>query len=70
MFERMTSIPEQSRVMCVKLPGRETELVRGEMMHVSGGCILPGDDPLDHIPDIIGIIDDIYDMASEWWDII
>jgi len=39
MFERMMSMPEQSLVNCVKLPGQEAELARGEMMHASGGCI-------------------------------
>jgi hypothetical protein len=60
-------VPEHSPVTCVKLPGQETGLARGKMVNTSGGCILPGCDPLEHIEDIIEIIDDIYDLASEWW---
>ncbi len=58
-------MPEYSPVTCVKLPGQETELARGEMVNTSGGCFLPGDGSLDHIPDVIGVIDDIYDIISE-----
>lgn len=64
MTERITSIPAHVSVTCVQLPGQEIELARGEMANTSGGCILPGEDPLEHLEDII---DDIYDAVSEWW---
>ena len=73
MTERITSMPARVSVTCVQLPGQEIELARGEMANTSGGCILPGEDLLEHDPlepleDIIeDIIDDICDTVSEWW---
>jgi hypothetical protein len=64
MTKRMTSLPEQPSVTCVQLPSREAELVPDETMNISGGCLLPGEDPLEHLADIV---DDIYDLVSEWW---
>ena len=61
MTERITSTPEQISVTCVQLPGQETGLARGEMANTSGGCILPGGEPVD-------LIDIIEDAVSEWWD--
>ena len=72
MTERMTSMPEQTSVTCVQLPGQETGLARGEMANTSGGCILPGGDPAELLEDIVDYIndtvDDIKDAVSEWWD--
>ncbi len=71
MTERITSTPEQGSVTCVQLPGQEIGLARGEMAKTSGGCILPGEDPLEHLEDIMDYIDDaldyIDDAMSEWW---
>ena len=69
MTERITSMPAQVSVTCVQLPGREIELAHGEMANTSGGCILPGEDMLEHDPlePLEDIIDDIYDAVSEWW---
>ena len=64
MTERITSMPAQVSVTCVQLPGQEIELARSEMANTAGGCILPGEDPLEHLEDII---DDICDAVSEWW---
>ena len=64
MTERITSMPAHVSVTCVQLPGQEIELARGEMANISGGCILPGGDPLEHLEDII---DDVCDAVSEWW---
>ena len=64
MTERITSMPAQDSVACVQLPGQEIELARGEMANTSGGCILPGEDPLEHLEDIVDIIED---AVSEWW---
>ena len=61
MTERITSMPAQDFVTCVQLPDQETELARGEMVNTSGGCILPGGEPID-------LIDIIEDAVSEWWD--
>ena len=41
MTERITSMPAQTSVACVQLPGQEIELVRGEMNQTLGGCCLP-----------------------------
>ena len=68
MTKRITSMPAQTSVTCVQLPGQETELVRGEMANTSGGCILPGEDLSEHDPLIEDIIDAIGDAVSEWWD--
>ena len=72
MTERITSMPAQDSVVCVQLPGQEIELVSSEMANTPGGCILPGEDPLEHLEDIIDAIedtvDDIKDTVSEWWD--
>ena len=75
MTERITSMPAQTSVACVQLPGQEIELVRDEMANTSGGCILPGEDLLELVEDIIDyvedtvddIVDDISDTVSEWW---
>ena len=71
MTERITSMPAQTSVTCVQLPGREMELMRSEMANTSGGCILPEGDPAELLEDIIDYIedtvDDIYDTVSEWW---
>lgn len=67
MFEWMTTMPEQTPVTCVQLPGQETKLELGEMANASGGCSFPGEDPLEHLEDITEILDDIYDIVSEWW---
>lgn len=71
MTERITSMPEQTSVACVQLLGQETELARSEMANTSGGCILPGEDPLEHLEDIMEDIEDaldyIEDTVSEWW---
>ncbi len=64
MTRRIISMPAQVSVTCVQLPGQEIELARSEMANTSGGCILPGEDPLEHLEDII---DDICDAVSEWW---
>ena len=61
MTERITSMPVQASVTCVQLPGQETEPARDEMANTSGGCILPGGEPID-------LIDIIEDAVSEWWD--
>ena len=66
MTERMTSMPEQTSVTCVQLPGQETGLARGEMANTSGGCILPGGEPIDLLEN--PLIDIIEDVMSEWWD--
>ena len=77
MTERITSMPAHVSVTCVQLPGQEIELARDQMANTSGGCILPGDNPLEenpleHLDDIIDYVedavDDIYDVVSEWWD--
>ena len=65
MTERITSMPVQDSVTCVQLPGQEIELVRGEMANTSGGCILPGGEPIEPFEIII---DAIEDAVSEWWD--
>ena len=65
MTERITSMPAHVSVTCVQLPGQEIELVRGEMANTSGGCILPGGEPIEPFEDIIDIIED---AVSEWWD--
>ena len=65
MTDRITSTPEQASVTCVQLPGQETELARGEMANTSGGCILPGGEPIDPLENIIDLIED---AMSEWWD--
>lgn len=62
MTKRMTSSPEQTSVICVQLLGRETGLVRGEMLRVSGGS-----SNVQTGPDFSGIMDLIDDIASEWW---
>ena len=67
MTERITSMPAQTSVTCVQLPGQEIELVRDEMANTSGGCILPGEDLSEHDPLIEDIIDIIEDAVSEWW---
>ncbi len=75
MTERIISMPAHVSVTCVQLPGREIELAHGEIANTSGGCILPGEDPLDHFEDVIDyiedtvddIVDDINDAVSEWW---
>ena len=63
MTERITSMPEQ--VACVQLSERESGLAHDEMANTSGGCILPGGEPIDPLGDLI---DDISDAVSEWWD--
>ena len=72
MTDRITSMPEQTSVTCVQLPGQEIELARGEMVNTPGGCILSGEDPLELLEDIIDYVedtvDDIYFTVSEWWD--
>ena len=79
MSERIMSMPSQTSGTCVQLPGREIELVRGEMANTSGGSILPEGDPaellediIDYINDVVDdvddIIDDIKETVSEWWD--
>ena len=68
MTERITSMPAQTSVICIQLPGQEVELARGEMANTSGGCILPGEDLSEHDPLIEDIIDAIGDAVSEWWD--
>ena len=65
MTERMTSTPEQTSVTCVQLPGQEVGLARGEMANTSGGCILPGGEPIDPLENLIDLIED---AMSEWWD--
>ena len=65
MTDRITSMPEQTSVTCVQLPGQETDLARGEMVNTSGGCILPGGEPIDPLENIIDLIED---AMSEWWD--
>ena len=65
MTERITSMPAQDSVTCVQLPGQEIDLVRGEMANTSGGCILPGGEPIELFEIII---DAIEDAVSEWWD--
>ena len=37
MTDRITSMPEQTSVTCVQLPGQEIELARGEMVNTPGG---------------------------------
>lgn len=64
MIERMTSIPEDISLSCVNLSSQVNQLTPCDMTNVSGGCILPGEDPLEHIEDLY---DDIFDMVSEWW---
>ena len=65
MTDRIMSTPEQTSVTCVQLPGQETELAQGEMANTSGGCILPGGEPIDPLENIIDLIED---AMSEWWD--
>lgn len=65
MTDRITSMLEQTSVTCVQLPGQETDLARGEMANTSGGCILPGGEPIDPLENIIDLIED---AMSEWWD--
>ena len=65
MTDRITSMPEQTSVTCVQLPGQEIELARGEMANTPGGCILPGGEPIDPLENIIDLIED---AMSEWWD--
>ena len=71
MTERIMSMPAQTSGTYVQLPGREIELVRGEMANTSGGSILPEGDPAEILEDIIDYIedtvDDIYYTVSEWW---
>ena len=71
MTERITSMPAQFSVTCVQLPGQESELAHGEMANTAGGCILPGEDPIEHLEDIIDYVEDavdyIGDAVSEWW---
>ena len=68
MTERITSMPARVSVTCVQLLGQEIELARGEMANTSGGCILPGEDPLEHLEHLEDMIDNICDAVSEWWD--
>ncbi len=72
MTKRITSMPAQVSVTCVQLPGQEIELAHGEMANAAGGCILPGEDPLELFEDIIDYIEDavdyVEDTVSEWWD--
>ena len=63
MTERMTSMPEQTSVTYVQLPGQETGLARGEMNQTLGGVLLSGP-PI--IPVLLPFI--ILDYVSEWWD--
>lgn len=65
MAVRMTSTPEHATVTCVQLPGRETELVDGEMNQTLGGLKLL-------VPtggySAIFVVALIADCISEWAD--
>lgn len=73
MTERITSMPAQTSVACVQLPGQEIELVRGEMNQTLGGCCLPPSLGVLIIIEVAEIIADAienYDgpeSISEWW---
>lgn len=67
MAVRMTSTPEHATVTCVQLPGRETELVDGEMNQTLGGRLIP----LGRyymLPAGRFVVEFIADCISEWAD--
>ena len=73
MTERITSMPEQTAVACVQLPGHETDLARGEMANTSGGCLPPrlGFLIIREVVEIILDVIENYDgpeSISEWRD--
>ena len=67
VFASCTGLPVHQTTLNVE----EIELAPGEMANTAGGCILPGEDPLEHLEDIIDYIEDavdyVEDTVSEWW---
>ncbi len=71
MTRRIAPSPGHSTSVATPLPIEMADLNAHQTVHVSGGCILPGEDsedPLEHFEDIIEIFDEIYDAVSSWWD--
>ena len=63
MNDRITSMPAQTSVTFVQLPGQEIELAHGEMYQTRGGLFFPSDTVT-----IIIATNYVVDCVSEWID--